>query len=118
MIDQIPLALRDDLLTYLFCTSPDRARVIADLFLRDPGIGDLLADLEADDDPRHGWRSSCWRGRPRTSSLSFRRPLLGIQAFPQAAPRSRNPSWQPRGPGFESPWVHRHSPRARRISTA
>jgi hypothetical protein len=48
----IPDALRDDLLTYLFCTSPDRARIIAKLMVRNPGIGDLLADLEADDDLR------------------------------------------------------------------
>jgi len=49
---KIPAALRDDLLTYLFCTSPDRARIIAELMVRNPGIGDLLADLEADDDLR------------------------------------------------------------------
>jgi hypothetical protein len=28
----------------------DRARIIAELLLRNPGIGELLADLEADDD--------------------------------------------------------------------
>ncbi|MGZ8631681.1 MAG: hypothetical protein ACXWZF_12060 [Actinomycetota bacterium] len=39
----IPPALRDDLLTFLFCTSPDRARIIAELLVRNPGIGDLLA---------------------------------------------------------------------------
>ena len=45
-------ALRDDLLTYLFCTSPERARLIAELTARNPGITDLLMDLEADDDMR------------------------------------------------------------------
>ena len=45
-------ALRDDLLAYLFCTSPDRARLIAELTARNPGIADLLMDLEADDDLR------------------------------------------------------------------
>jgi hypothetical protein len=40
------------LITYLFCTSPDRARLIAELMARNPGIGDLLIDLEADDDLR------------------------------------------------------------------
>lgn len=56
----IPPAIRDDLLTYLFCTSPDRARIIAELLVRNPGIGDLLAELEADDDPRAKSRwSSC-----------------------------------------------------------
>lgn len=48
----IPPAIRDDLLTYLFCTSPDRARIIAELLVRNPGLGELLADLEADDDLR------------------------------------------------------------------
>lgn len=48
---KVPPALRDDLLTYLFCTSPDRARII-ELLVRNPGIGELLADLEADDDLR------------------------------------------------------------------
>ncbi len=49
---EIPPALRDDLLTYLFCTSPDRARIIAELLVRNPGMDGLLADLEADDDLR------------------------------------------------------------------
>ncbi len=49
---EIPQALRDDLLTYLFCTSPDRARVIAELLVKNPGVGELLADLDADDDQR------------------------------------------------------------------
>lgn len=48
----IPIALRDDLLTCLFSTSPDRARIIAQLLVRNPGICELLADLEADDDLR------------------------------------------------------------------
>jgi len=104
---EIPAALRDDLVTYLFCTSPDRARLIAELLVRNRGIGDLLADLEADDDLRARLEMSCSTGESRTSSLSFRRPLLSIQAFAQAALRFRNPGWQPRGPGFESPWVHR-----------
>ena len=45
-------ALRDDLLAYLLCTSPDRARLIAELTTRNPGIAELLMDLEADDDVR------------------------------------------------------------------
>ena len=52
MIRGISPALRDDLLTYLLCTSPDRARLIAELIARNPGIADLLMDLEADDDMR------------------------------------------------------------------
>ncbi|HET9310219.1 MAG TPA: hypothetical protein VFP41_03220 [Actinomycetota bacterium] len=46
------MSLRDDLLTHLLCTSPDRARIIAELLARNPGMGELLADLEADDDLR------------------------------------------------------------------
>ncbi|HET6712618.1 MAG TPA: hypothetical protein VFI59_02780 [Actinomycetota bacterium] len=51
-LEGIPPTLRDDLLTYLFCTSPDRARIIAERLTRDPGMGELVADLEADDDVR------------------------------------------------------------------
>jgi hypothetical protein len=36
----------------LLCTSPDRARLIAELTARNPGIADLLMDLEAEDDLR------------------------------------------------------------------
>ena len=38
----------------MLCTSPDRARLIAELIERNPGIADLLMDLEADDDLRAG----------------------------------------------------------------
>jgi hypothetical protein len=58
----LPPALRDDLLTYLFCTSPDRARIIAELMVRNPGMGDLLADLEADDDLRAELEVALLRG--------------------------------------------------------
>jgi len=34
MSERIPPSLRDDLITYLFCTSPDRARIIAELLVR------------------------------------------------------------------------------------
>jgi hypothetical protein len=34
------------------CSSPDRARIVAELLRRNPGMGDLLAELEADDDLR------------------------------------------------------------------
>jgi hypothetical protein len=36
LVPEIPPALRDDLLTYLFCSSPDRARIIAELLARTP----------------------------------------------------------------------------------
>jgi hypothetical protein len=45
-------ALRDDLLTYLLCSSPDRARIIAELLVRNPGTGELLANLEGDEELR------------------------------------------------------------------
>ena len=49
MIRGISPALRDDLLAYLLCTSPDRARLIGELTARNPGIADLLMDLGEDD---------------------------------------------------------------------
>ena len=61
-LKDIPPGLRDDLLTYLFCTSPDRARIIAELLVRNPDIGDLLADLEADDDLRARLEIDCSTG--------------------------------------------------------
>jgi len=36
-------------LAYLLCTSPDRARLIAELTARNPGVADLLMALEADE---------------------------------------------------------------------
>lgn len=49
---EIPPALRDDLVTYLSWSSSDRARIVAELLVRNPGLGELLAELEADDDLR------------------------------------------------------------------
>jgi hypothetical protein len=51
-MDAIPPALRDAIITYLLCTSPDRARIIGELVTRNPGMAELLMDLEADDDLR------------------------------------------------------------------
>jgi hypothetical protein len=43
-------ALRDDMITYLLCTSPDRARIVAELGDRgNVGVMSLLMDLEEDD---------------------------------------------------------------------
>ena len=44
--------LRRDLLRYLAATSEERARLIGELVERNPGMGSLLMDLEADDDLR------------------------------------------------------------------
>ena len=48
----IPGALRDDLISYLLATSNDRARIVGELSARNPGMADLLIDLEANDDLR------------------------------------------------------------------
>ncbi len=49
MIDAIPPALSSDLIRYLMATSAERARIIGGLTARNPGIADLLMELEADD---------------------------------------------------------------------
>jgi hypothetical protein len=49
---ELPDALRRDLLRYLAATSEERARLIGELSNRNPGIADLLTDLEADHDLR------------------------------------------------------------------
>lgn len=48
----VPPALRKDLLRYLFATSAYRARIISEMTWRNPGMADLLAELESDDDLR------------------------------------------------------------------
>jgi hypothetical protein len=44
--------VRDALLRYLAATSKERARVIGELAVRNPGMADVLIDLEADYDLR------------------------------------------------------------------
>jgi hypothetical protein len=61
-VDDIPPALRDDLITFLLCDSPDRARIISELVERNPGIAELLMDLEADDDLRTRFEMALLRG--------------------------------------------------------
>ena len=61
-VGDIPPEVRDDLLTSLFCTSPDRARIIAELMVRNPARASLLADLEADDDLRARFGMELLRG--------------------------------------------------------
>jgi hypothetical protein len=48
----IPEPTRRDLLRYFVATSAERAKVLRGLFLRNPGMADVLADLEGDDDLR------------------------------------------------------------------
>jgi hypothetical protein len=63
IVEGIPPALRDDLITFLFCTSPERARIISELVERNPGMADLLMDLEADDDLRAKAELTLLQGR-------------------------------------------------------
>jgi hypothetical protein len=49
---QLSEQMRRELLRYLGATLQDRARLIGELTERNPGIADLLLDLEADDDLR------------------------------------------------------------------
>jgi hypothetical protein len=46
---QLSEQLRRELLRYLSATSEERARLIGELTERNPGMADLLGDLEADD---------------------------------------------------------------------
>ena len=39
MSERIPPSLRDDLITYPFCTSPDRARIFPELLVRASASG-------------------------------------------------------------------------------
>lgn len=45
---RIPEPLREELLRCLMVGSADRARIIGELTERDPGMADLLMELEAD----------------------------------------------------------------------
>lgn len=51
-LDEIPEPLRRDLLRYLLAASVDRARIVAELVDRSPGMAQILMDLEAADDLR------------------------------------------------------------------
>ena len=50
---QLSERLRRELLDYLSATSVERARLIGELTQRNPGMADLLADLEADETLRN-----------------------------------------------------------------
>ena len=50
--DDLPLALRNDLIRYLLATSQERAHIMGDLATRNPEMMALLIDLETDDDLR------------------------------------------------------------------
>jgi hypothetical protein len=51
-VEDIPEPLRENLIRYLLATSKERARIIAKLNERNPGMADILMDLEADDELR------------------------------------------------------------------
>jgi hypothetical protein len=61
-VEDIPPRMRDDLIAYLICDSPDRPRLIAEMLVRNPGMGDLLAALETDDDLRLRLETSLLQG--------------------------------------------------------
>jgi hypothetical protein len=51
-VTDIPPGLRDHLIAFLLCDSPDRARIISELLQWNLSMDDLLMDLESDDDLR------------------------------------------------------------------
>jgi hypothetical protein len=51
-VTDIPPGLRDYLIAFLLCDSPDRARIISELLQWNLSMDDLLMDLESDDDLR------------------------------------------------------------------
>lgn len=52
LVGRLDVSLRRELLRYLASTSANRAQLIGGLTHRNPGIADLLVELEADDDLR------------------------------------------------------------------
>lgn len=46
---ELPPELRRDLLRYLAATSEERARLIGEFVERNPGMADVLMELEADE---------------------------------------------------------------------
>ena len=48
-LSRLPERLRRELLRYLSATSEERARLIGELTERNPGMADVLADLEVND---------------------------------------------------------------------
>jgi hypothetical protein len=55
----LPDPLRRELLDYLLGTSGERAGMIAKLCERNPGVANLLMELEADDTSARGLRWTC-----------------------------------------------------------
>jgi hypothetical protein len=51
-VGELPDPLRRDLLRYLGATSEERARLVSELVARNPGMAEMLSDLEADEDLR------------------------------------------------------------------
>jgi len=60
-VTEIAPALRDDLLAYLFCTSPDRARIIAELLVRNQASGSYWPTSKTTTTCGRSLRSSCSR---------------------------------------------------------
>ena len=65
---QLSEQLRHEVLRYLGATSQDRARLIGELTERNPGMADLLLDLEADDDLRTRFEIELLRGMEESNT--------------------------------------------------
>jgi hypothetical protein len=59
---RVPPDLRRDLLRYLAATSGERARLIRELVTRNPGMADLLIELESDEALRVRFEVELLRG--------------------------------------------------------
>ena len=109
-------ALRDDLLAYLLCTSPDRARLIAELTARNPRIANLLMDLESDDEFEKGAARAPPLERPYAlgASLAHReapdRLFEGEEAVLHLMGWCGGPAWLWRNPDGGDTWSTRRGP--------
>ena len=62
-VEDIPEPPPEDLIRYLLATSANRARIIGELSERNPGMAEILMDLEADDDLRVRFEMVRWPRR-------------------------------------------------------
>ncbi len=58
------MSLRGNLVTYLLASSAERARIISELAERNPGMAEILIDLEADDDLRMAFELDLMQSEP------------------------------------------------------
>lgn len=72
--NDIPGSRRRDLLRYSQASSAERARLLEDLFERNPGVADIVADLEAYEELR-------WRYEVALALSAVLGALLAVVAF-------------------------------------